>query len=70
MFFKTFTLAFSLATAVTASFVKRDETTKLYAYGKGISGFEVYAGQDGKHKSFNTDGFVHNSMHSRDWTNN
>ncbi|POS74717.1 hypothetical protein DHEL01_v206890 [Diaporthe helianthi] len=47
MFFKTFTLAFSLVTAATASFVKRDETTKLYAYGKGISGFEVFAGPNG-----------------------
>lgn len=53
MFFKTFALALSLATAATASFVKRDETTKLYAYGKGISGFEVYAGRNGKSESFN-----------------
>jgi hypothetical protein len=54
MLFKTFTLALSLATAVTASFVKRDETTKLYAYGKGISGFEVFAGPNGKSESVNT----------------
>ncbi|KAG6361033.1 hypothetical protein INS49_009252 [Diaporthe citri] len=47
MFFKTLTLMLSLATAVTPRFVKRDEGTKLYAYGKGISGFEVYAGLNG-----------------------
>ncbi|KAI3398721.1 hypothetical protein diail_8760 [Diaporthe ilicicola] len=48
MFFKTFTLLLSLATAVTPRSVKRDdESTKLYAYGQGISGLQVYAGLDG-----------------------
>lgn len=51
MFFKTLTLVLSLATAVTPRSVKRDEGTKLYAYGKGISGFEVYAGLNGKSQS-------------------
>lgn len=53
MFFKTLTLMLSLATAVTPRSVKRDESTKLYAYGKGISGFEVYAGLNGKSCSVN-----------------
>lgn len=61
MFFKTLTLVLSLATAVTPRFVKRDESTKLYAYGKGISGFEVYAGLNGKFWSvlvcFETSGY-------------
>lgn len=58
MFFKTLTLMLSLATAVTPRSVKRDEGTKLYAYGKGISGLEVYAGLNGKSQSVNSRNFA------------
>lgn len=56
MFFKSLTLLLSLATAVTPRSVKRDddESTKLYAYGTGISGLQVYAGVDGKLQSMKT----------------
>lgn len=53
MFFKTLTLVLSLATAVTPRSVKRDDSTKLYAYGKGISGFEVFAGLNGQSRPAN-----------------
>jgi hypothetical protein len=60
MFLKIFTLTLSLTAAVTASFVKRDETTKLYAYGKGISGYEVFAGPNGMFAYVDIRGLTHN----------
>lgn len=63
MFFKTLTLMLSLATAVTPRSVKRDESTKLYAYGKGISGFEVYAGLNGESQSVNSRNFGRTTTH-------
>lgn len=50
MFFKTFTVLLALAGAVTPypSNVKRaDDEIKIYAYGSGISGLQVYGGTDG-----------------------
>lgn len=51
MFFKTLTVLLSLAGAVTPypSSAKRDSSDlKLYAYGTGISGLQVYGGDDGE----------------------
>lgn len=52
MFLQTLTVLLSLVGAVTPypSSAKRADTTglKLYAYGTGISGLEVYGGDDGE----------------------
>lgn len=49
MFLKAFTLLLSLAGAVTAFPAEKrtDDAIKIYAYGTGISGLQVYGGQDG-----------------------
>lgn len=51
MFFKTFAALLALAGAVTPypSSAKRadDDEIKIYAYGSGISGLQVYGGTDG-----------------------
>lgn len=60
MFFKTLTVILSLAGAVTpypSTSAKRADTTglKLYAYGTGISGLEVYGGDDGEKNKIDPD---------------
>lgn len=54
MFFKTFTAVLALVGAVMSHpSAKRDEIDtddiKIYAYGSGISGLQVYGGTDGRH---------------------
>lgn len=54
MFLKAVTVLLSLAGAVTAYPAEKrtDDAIKIYAYGTGISGLQVYGGSDGMHRNY------------------
>lgn len=63
MLFKAFALVLSLVGAVTPyPGVKRTDEIKIYAYGTGISGLQVYGGIDGMYLDF---GVFHNNIRWR-----